>query len=135
MTEATEAGDFFGSVPDAREGLARAGYLADDATSTAVFLADRLGMPLLVEGPAGVGKTDLAKGDDDTQALEDAMCLVFLELQLADVAARLDEEKLVSVLAKTAKKMSATALGHAAALPLDDHGRALLARAMNEGTT
>ena len=28
MTEATEAGDFFGSVPDAREGLARAGYLA-----------------------------------------------------------------------------------------------------------
>ena len=49
-----------GSVPDAREGLARAGYLADDATATAVFLADRLGMPLLVEGPAGVGKTQLA---------------------------------------------------------------------------
>jgi MoxR-like ATPase len=61
MTEATEAGDFFGSVPDARDGLARAGYLADDATATAVFLADRLGMPLLVEGPAGVGKTELAK--------------------------------------------------------------------------
>jgi len=51
----------FGSVPGARESLARAGYLADDATATAVFLADRLGMPLLVEGPAGVGKTELAK--------------------------------------------------------------------------
>ena len=51
----------FGSVADARERLADAGYLADDAIATVVFLADRLGKPLLVEGPAGVGKTELAK--------------------------------------------------------------------------
>jgi MoxR-like ATPase len=51
----------FGSVADAREQLAGAGYLADDAIATVVFLADRLGKPLLVEGPAGVGKTELAK--------------------------------------------------------------------------
>ena len=51
----------FGSVADARERLAGAGYLADDAIATVVFLADRLGKPLLVEGPAGVGKTELAK--------------------------------------------------------------------------
>ncbi|HEX8003320.1 MAG TPA: MoxR family ATPase [Mycobacteriales bacterium] len=51
----------FGSVDDARERLGGAGYLADDAIATVVFLADRLGKPLLVEGPAGVGKTELAK--------------------------------------------------------------------------
>ncbi len=44
-----------------REGLARVGYLADDAIAGVVYLADRLGKPVLVEGPAGVGKTQLAK--------------------------------------------------------------------------
>jgi MoxR-like ATPase len=51
----------FASVADARARLGDAGYLADDAIATVVFLADRLGKPLLVEGPAGVGKTELAK--------------------------------------------------------------------------
>ena len=51
----------FASVADARTRLGDAGYLADDAIATVVFLADRLGKPLLVEGPAGVGKTELAK--------------------------------------------------------------------------
>ncbi|WP_214107147.1 AAA family ATPase [Acrocarpospora catenulata] len=37
------------------------GYLADEAVGTSVFLAGALGKPLLVEGPAGVGKTQLAK--------------------------------------------------------------------------
>nr|WP_202505679.1 MoxR family ATPase [Amycolatopsis rubida] len=40
--------------------MAEAGYLASTAVATTVFLADRLGKPLLVEGPAGVGKTALA---------------------------------------------------------------------------
>lgn len=41
--------------------LRSSGYLADDATSTVVFIAGELQKPLLVEGPAGVGKTELAK--------------------------------------------------------------------------
>jgi MoxR-like ATPase len=51
----------FASPADALERLAAAGYLADDRIATTVFLADQLGKPLLVEGPAGVGKTELAK--------------------------------------------------------------------------
>jgi MoxR-like ATPase len=51
----------FGSVADVAERLASVGYLASTAVATTVFLADRLGKPLLVEGPAGVGKTELAK--------------------------------------------------------------------------
>ncbi|WP_067568822.1 AAA family ATPase [Nocardia acidivorans] len=51
----------FSSVDDVIERLAGTGYLADKATATSVFLADRLGKPLLIEGPAGVGKTELSK--------------------------------------------------------------------------
>ncbi|MER6096028.1 MoxR family ATPase [Streptomyces sp. NPDC001728] len=51
---------FFSSVDDVADKLATTGYLASPAVATTVFLADRLGKPLLVEGPAGVGKTELA---------------------------------------------------------------------------
>jgi len=43
------------------EALRSADYLADDRISQVVFLAERLSKPVLVEGPAGVGKTELAK--------------------------------------------------------------------------
>jgi MoxR-like ATPase len=51
----------FSSVAEVREGLGRVGYLADDGLAGVVYLADRLGKPVLVEGPAGTGKTELAK--------------------------------------------------------------------------
>jgi MoxR-like ATPase len=49
------------SLDDVREGLAGAGYLASESAALVSFLAYKLGKPVLVEGPAGVGKTELAK--------------------------------------------------------------------------
>lgn len=52
---------WFASPSDAGERLDAVDYLPDDSISTSVFLAGALGKPLLTEGPAGVGKTQLAK--------------------------------------------------------------------------
>jgi MoxR-like ATPase len=52
---------WFVSPAEVTERLAATGYLADPATSTTAYLAGVLEKPLLVEGPAGVGKTELAK--------------------------------------------------------------------------
>jgi MoxR-like ATPase len=51
----------FESVDAVGEALAEHGYIADDRLATTVFLTTRLDKPLLIEGPAGVGKTELAK--------------------------------------------------------------------------
>ncbi len=52
---------WFESADDAAARLRAAGYLTDDATALTAYLAGALEKPLLVEGPAGVGKTELAK--------------------------------------------------------------------------
>ncbi len=51
----------FESVPAVREALKKVDYLSDEGIAGIVYLADRLGKPILVEGPAGTGKTQLAK--------------------------------------------------------------------------
>ena len=57
----------FTSVDDVKAQLAGAGYLASDAIATTVYLASELGKPLLIEGPAGVGKTALAEAVAEAQ--------------------------------------------------------------------
>jgi MoxR-like ATPase len=51
----------FDSVPAVRQSLADVSYLSDEGIAGVVYLADRLQKPILVEGPAGTGKTQLAK--------------------------------------------------------------------------
>ncbi|HEV2875535.1 MAG TPA: MoxR family ATPase, partial [Thermoleophilaceae bacterium] len=53
--------DVFESIETSRRSLGEVGYLADESTALVSYLAARLGKPVLVEGPAGVGKTELAK--------------------------------------------------------------------------
>jgi MoxR-like ATPase len=62
--------DTFASVDDTKRRLAAAGYLPDARISTAALLCARLDKPLLVEGPAGVGKTALALGMAEAQGRE-----------------------------------------------------------------
>ena len=52
---------FFASVAEVADRLAQTGYIPTPAIATTVFLADRLDRPILLEGPAGVGKTELGR--------------------------------------------------------------------------
>ncbi len=62
MTEQTKGrGYVFQSPTEVKERLGGVGYLADDHVAITVYLAERLEKPILCEGPAGVGKTELAK--------------------------------------------------------------------------
>ena len=49
------------NAAEVKEALERVGYLADESAALVAYLAQELGKPVLVEGPAGVGKTELAK--------------------------------------------------------------------------
>jgi hypothetical protein len=70
-------------------------------------------------------KRDLGH-DPDVQALEDAMCLVFLETQFDDLARRLEHDRMVDVVRKTMAKMSPDGLGLVATLTLSNLGRSLI---------
>lgn len=67
--------------------------------------------------------------DPEVQVHEDALCLVFLETQYDELAGRLDDDKMIDILRKTAGKMSPEGLAAAGSLPLSSSGAALLERA------
>lgn len=67
--------------------------------------------------------------DPEVQAFEDALCIVFLETQLADLAGRLDTDKMVDVLRKTLVKMSDAGKAIAATVPVDEEAARLLEQA------
>ena len=76
-------------------------------------------------------KRDLAS-DPDVQALEDAMCLVFLETQCDDLASRLDRDHMVDILRKSMGKMTPGGIGMVSQVPLSAGARDLLAEAATE---
>ncbi len=58
------------SIDSVEQGLASAGYIPSRQIATAVYLAERIEKPIVVEGPAGVGKTELAKAIASWRGLE-----------------------------------------------------------------
>jgi hypothetical protein len=69
--------------------------------------------------------------DPAVQVHEDALCLVFLETQLDELAGQLDEDKMVDVLRKSAAKMSPAGLEAALTVAYSERGAALLRRALS----
>ncbi|MEP6872519.1 MAG: DUF4202 domain-containing protein [Anaerolineaceae bacterium] len=69
--------------------------------------------------------------DQDVQAVEDGLCLVFLETQLDELAGKVEREKMVTILRKTWKKMSERARELALALTFEPDERALIADALD----
>jgi hypothetical protein len=82
--------------------------------------------PETVERVQAIVRKQQLDTDPEVQALEDAMCLVFLETQFDDLAGRLDHDHMVDVLRKTMRKMSDAALTLVATLPLSERGHGLL---------
>lgn len=76
-----------------------------------------------------VRKRNLAT-DAEVQALEDALCLVFLQTQLHELAARLERPKMLDVVRKTLAKMSEEGKRQALTVPLDSEDAALVAEAL-----
>ena len=75
-------------------------------------------------------KKERLKTDPDVQSLEDALALVFLETQLNELGEKLDDDHMVDVLAKTLRKMTTAGRSAAASLTYDEHGLALVQRAV-----
>lgn len=69
--------------------------------------------------------------DAEVQALEDALCLVFIETQLTELAQRVEDDKMIDIIRKTRAKMSDRAVELALALPLGSGARDLVERALS----
>ena len=124
------------TIPRERYPRTRAGYLRWRETLKA-FHAKTVGELMREAGyPASMiervqvmmSKRRLAD-DSETQTLEDALCLVFLETQFADLRRKTPETTMLEVLRKTWQKMSEPARAIALQLPLGQQERALLERA------
>ena len=68
--------------------------------------------------------------DPEVRVLEDALCLVFLEFQLAELAAKSDDEKMINALRKSWEKMTEAARAEALKLDYGEREKNLISRAL-----
>ncbi len=88
--------------------------------------------PDVIEAVQAINLKQGLKSNPDVQMIEDALCLVFLELQFESYVGKWEDDKIVHILQKTWAKMSP--VGHAAALklPLSEKALSLVQRALAE---
>ena len=125
-------------IPRSSYPMTRAGYLKW-RTDLKQFHAQKSGEILMESGcsselGARVQELNLKKNlghDDELQILEDALCLVTLQYQLADLVRKTESGKMISILQKTWKKMSAQARDEALRLPYPEDQKSLLSQALS----
>jgi hypothetical protein len=122
------------SYPDGRAGYLR--WRRDQKQRHAAELRELLegagvDSAIVERAAAIVAKVGLGR-DPEVQVFEDAVCLTFLETQLGETADRLDVDHMTSVIAKTLTKMSEPGKAAALTIELDQRGRDLLARAVDQ---
>jgi hypothetical protein len=111
----------------------RTGLYSFHADTTAKILAEAGYDDGTIGRVSSMLKKQRLKADPETQALEDVICLVFLENYFTEFAARHEDEKVIVILRRTWAKMSE--IGHAAALklPMPPQAAALVGRALSKG--
>ena len=123
-------------IPRSDEPVGRAGYLRwkrrlqEHHAAVLGRVLDGSGFD--VARVQAIVRKERLKSDPDVQSLEDALALVFLETQLAELGEKLDDDHLVDVLAKTLRKMTNDGRAAAGSLAYDEHGRTLVARAVEQ---
>lgn len=89
--------------------------------------------PAVVARVQAIVRKERLRSDPEVQALEDALCLVFVETQFGALTDQLGEDHMVSVVAKTLRKMSPAGRSAAMALPLDESALRIVGRALEAG--
>jgi hypothetical protein len=124
-------------VPRSDEPVGRAGYLKwkrrlqqHHAEVVAQVLGEVGVDPATIERVQAIVKKERLRSDPDVQALEDALCLVFVETQFGDLTDQLGEDHMVEVVVKTLRKMSPAGREAALGLPLDDEALRIVGRAL-----
>ena len=124
-------------IPRASEPDGRAGYLKwkrnlqrHHAELVGSILGDVGYDDATIERVQSLVKKERLKSDPEVQALEDALCLVFVETQFTDLTDQLGEEHMVDVVAKTLRKMTPSGREAALALPLDEDALRIVGRAL-----
>lgn len=125
------------TVPRSDYPEGRVGYLkwrkdlSKKHADLATVILEDLGAPSkLVSALRSINLKEGLKTNPDTQAIEDALCLSFLEHEFSEFAAKHDDDKVIDIVQKTWRKMSDAAHDLALTLPLDGRPKELVGRAL-----
>jgi hypothetical protein len=124
-------------IPRASYPMTRVGYLQwraelkkFHARRTGEILAELGYPPEMIARVQALNLKQNFPNDPEGRVLEDALCLVFLERQLAELAAKSDDEKMINALQKSWKKMTPAAHAEALKLSYGPHEKSLIERAL-----